>query len=213
MTDADPAAAHDPPDLKATTHPNRRFQERVLDNPTDAEAWEGLHVSYAEMAGTWREWTEEQRGYALPVRTGLAHAKRADWAVEICCGTGEATAHIAASVPRLLASDINLAMLTRRAPVPGVTWLAADVRQLPLGTGTVPLLVSLNGVFHPSEIARVVRPGGQVLWCTSFRSGTPLYVRPDSMHRMLGEAWTAKGEAAGHGEWTMFTKPSRSARA
>jgi SAM-dependent methyltransferase len=208
MTDVDP---EQPPDLHADTHPSRHFQERLLDDPTDADAWQWLHTSYADMAAEWREFTDAQAGYASSVRAGLRHAEPADWAVEICCGTGEATPHIVAAVPRVLACDLNLPMLTRHAAVRGVLWFAADVRQLPLGTGTVPLLVSLNGVFNPSEIARVLRPGGQVLWCTSFRSGTPLYVHPDRIHRMLGEArsgeWSAKGEAVGHGEWSLFTAP------
>ncbi|MGP4109938.1 class I SAM-dependent methyltransferase [Streptomyces sp. 4N509B] len=197
-----------PPDLKAGSHPSRINQERLLADPDDAEAWEGLHATYADQATIWRDWTDTQYGYALPVRQGLRHVRPVDWAVEICCGTGEATGHLAATVPNVVACDLNLGMLVRHADIPGVRWLAADVRQLPLGTGSVPLLVSLNGVFNPTEIARVTRPGGQVLWCTSFRSGTPLYVHPDRMHRLLGEAWTAKGEAAGHGEWTLFTAPS-----
>jgi SAM-dependent methyltransferase len=201
MTDAEP------PDLKADVHPSRRFQERLLSDPADAEAWQGLHHAYADMAAEWREFTDAQGGYALPVQEGLRRARPAPWAVEICCGTGEATPGIAAVVPRVLACDLNLPMLTRHADVPGVTWVAADVRALPLGTGGVPLLVSLNGVFNPTEIARVMRPGGQVLWCTSFRSGTPLYVEPGRAHQLLGASWTAETEPVGHGEWTLFTAP------
>jgi SAM-dependent methyltransferase len=208
MTDANPPAG--PPDLKADTHPSRLFQERVLNDPADEEAWQGLHSTYAQQAPIWREFTDAQFGYAQSVRQGLQHVRPAEWAVEICCGTGEATGHIAAAVPRLIACDLNVEMLTRHAPVPGVPWVAADVRQLPLGTGAVPLIVSLNGVLNPREIVRVIRPGGQLLWCTSFRSGTPLYVEPDRIHQLLGGDWTAKGDAAGYGEWTLFTKPSTS---
>jgi SAM-dependent methyltransferase len=201
MTDAEP------PDLKADTHPSRRYQERLLADPSDPEAWEGLRAVYADQSPDWRSWTDAQLGYAAPVQAGLRHAEPAEWAVEICCGTGEATPAVAAAVPRVVACDLNFGMLARHGEVPGVHWVAANVRQLPLGTSTVPLLVSLNGVFNPTELVRVIRPGGQVLWCTSFRSGTPLYVRPDRIRRLLGEEWTAKGEAVGHGEWTLFTAP------
>ncbi|MDG9704355.1 class I SAM-dependent methyltransferase [Streptomyces sp. DH37] len=197
----------EPPDLKADVHPSRRFQERLLDDPGDREAWQGLRSSYDRMAGEWREWTEEQHGYDLAVREGLCRIRPAEWAVEICCGTGEATAAVAAAVPSVVACDLSLEMLRRRVDVPGVRWVAADVRSLPLGTARVPLVVSLNGVFNPSEIARVIRPGGQLLWCTSFRAGTPLYVPPERMHRLLGARWTAAGGHAGHGEWTLFTAP------
>ncbi|MGY1456007.1 class I SAM-dependent methyltransferase [Streptomyces sp. SS8] len=197
----------EPPDLKAEAHPSRRFQERLLENPEDRAAWQGLRASYDRMAEEWREWTDEQRGYDLPVREGLRRVRPAQWAVEICCGTGEATAAVASAVPSVVACDLSLEMLRRRVEVPGVRWVAADVRSLPLGTGRVPLVVSLNGVFNPSEIVRVLRPGGQLLWCTSFRAGTPLYVPPGRMHRLLGEGWTAEEGRAGHGEWTLFTAP------
>jgi SAM-dependent methyltransferase len=197
-----------PPDLKADVHPSRRFQERLLRDPADREAWEGLRSSYAGMAEDWREWTEQQHGYDAAVRAGLVRARPAPWAVEICCGTGEATGTVAKAVPRVLACDLNVAMLARRVTVPEVSWFAADVRALPLATGGVPLIVSLNGVFHPTEIARVLRPGGQLLWCTSFRAGTPLYVPPTRLHRLLGERWTAEGGEAGHGEWTLLTAPA-----
>ncbi|WP_344633303.1 class I SAM-dependent methyltransferase [Streptomyces glaucosporus] len=196
-----------PPDLKADDHPSRRYQERLLRDPGDHEAWQGLRRSYDRMAEDWREWTEDQHGYDLAVCEGLRRVRPAEWAVEICCGTGEATAAIAGAVPAVVACDLSLEMLRRRVDVPGVRWVAADVRSLPLGTGRVPLVVSLNGVFHPTEIVRVIRPGGQLLWCTSFRSGTPLYVPPERMHRLLGEGWTAEGGHAGHGEWTLFTAP------
>jgi SAM-dependent methyltransferase len=196
-----------PPDLKADVHPSRRFQERLLKDPSDTEAWQGLRTSYAGMADEWREWTDGQPGYARPVAEGLTQARPAPWAVEICCGTGEATPEVAAATGRVVACDLNLAMLAHRVEVPGATWIAADVRSLPFGTGTVPLLVSLNGVFVPTEIARVVRPGGQVLWCTSFRSGTPLYVPPRRIRELLGPGWTARGDTAGFGEWTLFTAP------
>ncbi|PJE96309.1 hypothetical protein CUT44_17395 [Streptomyces carminius] len=196
-----------PPDLKADVHPSRRFQERLLRNPEDHEAWLGLQLSYERMAGEWRSWTDEQYGYDLPVREGLRRARPARWAVEICCGTGEATAAVAEAVPTVVACDLNPEMIRRRVEVPGVCWMVADVRALPLATARVPLVVSLNGVFNPSEIARVVEPGGQLLWCTSFRSGTPLYVLPDRMRRLLGSGWAVEGGHAGHGEWTLFTAP------
>lgn len=205
---AEPAERDQPPDLKADVHPSRRYQERLLHDPADQAAWAGLRSSYAEMAAEWREWTDQQHGYDAAVQAGLARVRPAPWAVEICCGTGEATAAIAKAVPRVHACDLNPAMLTRRVEVPGVSWFAADVRALPLATASVPLIVSLNGVFSPPEIARVIRPGGQVLWCTSFRAGTPLYVPPPRLHALLGEAWAAEGGEAGHGEWTLLTAPA-----
>ncbi|MFH0246341.1 class I SAM-dependent methyltransferase [Streptomyces sp. HK10] len=180
-----------------------------MEDPEDRRAWQGLRASYEYMAKSWREWTDEQPGYDLPVREGLRRARPAPWAVEICCGTGEATAAIAEVVPTVTACDLNPEMLRRRAGTPhGVQWMVADVRSLPFDNGQVPLVVSLNGVFYPAELARVLVPGGQLLWCTSFGEGTPLYVSPERMHQMLGPQWGAENGRAGHGQWALFTAPA-----
>ncbi|PJE97139.1 hypothetical protein CUT44_14245 [Streptomyces carminius] len=196
------------PDLDAAAHSSRLAQQRILASPKDADAWRTLAATYAEQAPTWREWSSAQHGYDWPVRAGLARARPAPWALELCCGTGEATAALAAAVPVVVATDLHAGMLAHCDDLPGVRWRTADVRALPYADHTVPLIVALNGVFHPPEVQRVIAPGGQVLWCTAFGPGTPLYVAPRQLHQRLGTDWGIACGRAGHGQWTLLTAPA-----
>jgi SAM-dependent methyltransferase len=195
-----------PPELNASTHRSRLALERVLTDPGDDSAWAELAVTYDEMAPEWTEWVEQQPWYAAGVAAGLQHARSVEWIAEIGCGTGQATQLLSRVGPPVVATDINVSMLREAPPLPHVCYVAADVRRLPFRTGSVPLLVSLNGVPDFREFNRILGPGGQLLWCTSFGTGTPLYVPPDRVADMLGPDWTTEAGRAGHGDWILAVR-------
>ncbi len=194
-----------PPQLNAENHRSRAALERILKDPFDDAAWADLVRTYDEMAPEWTDWAKDQHWYAAPVSVGLAHIRPVPWIVEVGCGTGQATLVLSKAGPPVLATDVNESMLTGAPCLPQTHYLAADVRRLPFRDGSVPLLVGLNGVPHLHEFTRVLAPGGQLLWCTSFGAGTPLYVHPDRLADMLGPEWTTRAGRAGHGEWLLAT--------
>lgn len=195
------------PQLNASSHRSRIALERVLADPDDDDAYKALAVAYDEMAAEWTEWVQTQPWYATPVAVGIGYARPVSWLLEVGCGTGQATAVLSTVGPRVIATDVNVSMLHGAPPLPRTTYVEADVRRLPFGTGRVPLLVALNGVPHIPEFRRVVAPGGQILWCTSFADGTPLYVPPDRFADMLGPEWSVEAGHAGHGDWLLATAP------
>jgi hypothetical protein len=195
-----------PPDLHAATHASRTALERVLTDPDAQAAWAFLAATYAEMAAEWQDWVVTQPWYDAPVRDGLRHAKPAAWAFEVSCGTGEATAAIAGQTGRVVATDANLAMLRRAPRRLGVEYVRSDVRALPLRDASVPLLVGLNGVPHIKEFTRVIADGGQLLWCSSYGAGTPLYVEPERLLQLFGPGWTGQAGRAGHGDWLLLSR-------
>jgi hypothetical protein len=197
--DAADVPTEPPPDLKGATHRSRIALEQVLADPNDEAAWDFLAESYAEMAAEWREWAEsQQRWYDSPIRVGLAHSKPVPWAYEVGCGTGEAT------VP--LSTDVNLAMISLALRPANARFVVSDVRAMPLRDASVPLLVGLNAVPHIKEFNRVIAPDGQLLWCTSFGPGTPLYVEPERLLHLLGPGWVGEAGRAGHGEWMVLSR-------
>lgn len=196
------------PDLSADRHPSRLLLEHLIEQPGAEEAWGELRGIYDRQADTWTQWAETVPDYVAPVAEGLRHCPPVPWAVELCCGTGQATPLLAAFAPRLLALDASFAMLAEGiggpSPVPGARPVAADVRALPFADGSVPLLAALNGVPCVREFDRVLAPGGHVLWCTSFGAGTPLYVEPRRLADLFGPGWTGVTGRAGNGEWTVL---------
>jgi len=195
-----------PPDLGAATHRSRLALEHVLANPEDDASWDFLAETYAEMADEWPEWIVSQHWYDSPVRTGLRYSTPASLALEVGCGTGGATATLAGHTRTLIATDVNDEMLALATRLPNVHYVVSDVRSLPLHDASVPLLVGLNAVPHIKEFNRVIAPGGQLLWCTSFGSGTPLYVEPERLRTLLGPTWVGEAGRAGHGEWMLLSR-------
>jgi len=195
------------PQLNAATHRSRVALERVLADPDDADAYKALVVVYDEMAPEWTEWVQVQPWYTASVTAGMRHARPVSWLLEVGCGTGQATAVLSGLGPHVVATDVNASMLRGAPALPRTSYVQADVRRMPFATGRVQLLVALNGVPHVPEFRRIVAPGGQILWCTSFADGTPLYVSPDRFADMLGPDWTAEAGHAGHGDWVLATAP------
>ncbi|MFS8478309.1 MAG: class I SAM-dependent methyltransferase [Micromonosporaceae bacterium] len=196
-----------PPDLAAGAHRSRIALERILADPYDDEAWGLLSAYYDEAADGWGEWVQTQRWYVAPVRAGLDHAKPAETVLEVSCGSGQATPLLDAYAPLVLATDSSPSMLAE-APraLRHTRYALVDVRRLPVRTGSVDLIVGLNAVPHVDEFARVLAPWGQLLWCTSFGAGTPLYVDVERFVRLLGPGWRADAGRAGHGEWLLATR-------
>jgi ubiquinone/menaquinone biosynthesis C-methylase UbiE len=93
--------------------------------------------------------------------------------VDLGCGTGRVTEHLANDTRRVIAVDRSQNMLERvRAKVSGddVLFLRSDARRLPLGDGTVDAVVC-SGVLHHipdwqscvADLARVLKPGGRLI--------------------------------------------------
>ncbi len=94
--------------------------------------------------------------------------------LELAAGTGVLTQAITASLPgvRITATDLNVAMVELGSTrVPSATWRQADAMQLPFDNASADLVACQFGVmFFPdrpaaySEVARVLKPGGQFLF-------------------------------------------------
>ena len=111
----------------------------------------------------------------------LTDVRRAE-VLELSAGTGALTHRLAPLCRRYVATDVSEPMLAvaRAYDVPGaerVTWLGADVRELPLESASTDAVVSSLGPFQDSEQAlgearRVLRPGGilaAVTWGDDYR--------------------------------------------
>jgi SAM-dependent methyltransferase len=195
-----------PTDLSGRDHPSRKALRRVLNDPDDPRAWQNLAALYDSMAGIWTDWADGEADYLDPVHAGLQHARDAAWVLEVCCGTGQASPLLAAHTRFLLATDVNAAMVADAPALPHTTYGLADVRALPVRTGSVPLLAGLNAVPHIAEFRRVLRSGGQLLWCSSFGPDTPLYVSPDELLDLFGPDFQGAAGRAGYGDWTLLTR-------
>lgn len=115
--------------------------------------------------------------YALDLIGRLQDKKYSD-ILELACGTGRVTAHLAASVQHdtLTATDLNADMIAVAKSIvknKKIKWMVADAQELPFADNSFDLVVMQFGImFFPdklkglSEAFRVLKPGGRLIFNT-----------------------------------------------
>ena len=115
--------------------------------------------------------------YALDLVSRLQDKKYAD-ILEIACGTGRVTKHLARSVKHdtLTATDLNPDMINvakQIVPDIGMKWISADATDLPFDDSSFDLVVMQFGImFFPDkekglkEAYRVLKNGGKLIYNT-----------------------------------------------
>lgn len=145
------------------------------------------------------------------------YVRAGDRILDLGCGTGELAAALAKAGIRAAGCDISRQMLRRAARHPGrgVGWvqLAPDWSSLPFASAAFDAVVAasvLEYVAEPAavlrECARVVRPGGVVL-----------YTVPDLRHPVrwaewLGQVLLAPAAIGGSSRWSRYRAYLRASR-
>lgn len=136
--------------------------------------WKQLRASYDRVAGKYEgRFIDELSGKPRDRELLDAFATAVgDPVVEVGCGPGQIGAYVRAHRRRVFGADISFAMATR-------AWrrldaaVVADMQSLPLATGTAAGLLAFYSLIHLPrrgvagvlrEFARVLRPGGRVLF-------------------------------------------------
>jgi len=97
-----------------------------------------------------------------------------DFAIELCCGTGEAFGLLKEKIKKGMGIDVSLTMLEKaimQLPNQKFGFLQADATRLPLDDQICASVFMLGGIHHVSdreklfsEIFRILKPGGRFYW-------------------------------------------------
>jgi SAM-dependent methyltransferase len=115
-------------------------------------------------------------------------------ALDLGTGTGAAAVAIARRWPetRVVGVDVSAKMLAEaRRKLPQelegrVTFVEADAASLPFGEDSFELVALANAIPFFDELARIVAPGGAVVFSFSVGPATPIYVPPERLRAELG---------------------------
>jgi SAM-dependent methyltransferase len=121
-------------------------------------------------------------------------------ALELGSGTGLSTPLLAERFPKLLAGDLAIEML-RLAPAGAAPRVQCDSTRLPFADGALQVVLAINMLLFPREVARALAPDGCLVWVNTSGAQTPIYLPADDVVAALGDGWQGTASEAGTGTW------------
>jgi len=166
-----------------------------------------LHAQFDRLAPGWDDLRRPEAFAALEQALAAVPGEPMR-ALDLGTGTGAAAFEAARRFPSAEVVGVDLAeqMLAQaRVKTPPelagrMTFQAADAERLPFEDGSFDLVLLANMIPFFDELARVVAPGGHVVFSFSGGAETPIWVPPERLRRELsarGFADFADFEAAG----------------
>ncbi|MEM7095777.1 MAG: methyltransferase domain-containing protein [Actinomycetota bacterium] len=193
--------ASDPEPFAGPDHPIRKITRRMA----FGDEWRPDHADrmatlFDEMAPEWSERNVDPIK-AAPVldavdRGGLP--LDGAW-LELGSGTGAGARALGPHVASLVCTDLSAGMLAH-AP-DDAPRLRSDASTLPFAADSFDGVLMINMLLFPTEVDRVLRPGGRLLWVNTLGDQTPIHLpAADVIEAMPGE-WGGLTARAGTGFW------------
>ncbi len=192
----------------AESHPMRAVTHAAA---AEVGAWSGglpgqVMRTFDGLAGEWHTRHGPGRLEALADALDRGGPLPADgpW-LELGAGDGWGSATIAERAPSLAAVELSSGMLAA-SPADGVPRLQADAAALPLDDHSVATAVLMNMLLFPTELDRVLRPGGALVWLSSRGPGTPIHLTAEQVAAALPGRWGGVSSQHGTATWAVLRR-------
>lgn len=193
--------ATDPEPFAGPDHPIRKLTRGVA----FGKEWTRAHAErmanlFDGMAADWSaDHVDDTK--AAPVRDVLERGdvpRDGAW-LEVGSGTGAGARVLVGDVASLVCTDLSWQML-RHAPdlAPRIR---ADAGALPFGADSFDAVVLINMLLFPTEVDRVLRSAGVVVWINTLGDQTPIHLPAADVLEALPGTWTGTTARAGTGFW------------
>lgn len=190
----------------------RRHPMRMVTMAAAAEvgAWSGdtprqVEATFDELAGQWHTRHSPGRTAALADALDRGQPPRLGQWLELGAGDGAFSATIAARAPHLVAVELSAKMLSE-SPEDGVARVRADASALPLDDHSVSCVVLANMLLFPSEVNRILEPGGSIVWLSSRGAATPIFLSAEQVTMALPGRWGGVSSQHGTALWSVLRR-------
>ncbi len=178
----------------------------AFDGAWDAERASKVAALFDSMAADWSE-DHVNPTKAAPIRDGLERGGvplDGRW-LELGSGTGAGTRVLHDRVRSLVAFDLAAEMLAH-APGELAPRVNGDASCLPFGDDSFEAILMVNMLLFPSEVDRVLAPGGTVLWVNTLGDQTPIHLPAEDVAEALPGSWEGTTARAGSGFWASLRR-------
>jgi SAM-dependent methyltransferase len=199
----------DRPEVGGRDHPMRKVTRQVAFEPGAWTRERAAKVAqlFDTMAAEWSERTTPERQEAL--RDALARGGFSDTEPGVCLeigsGTGSSTPDLVARFESVVSLDLSREMLRHAAPC-GDGRINADAVSLPVADASARCVVLVNALLFPAETARVIAPGGALVWVNSLGDRTPIHLPAGDVGKALPGSWVGVAADAGWGTWSVLRR-------
>lgn len=183
-------------------HPMRRVTRQVAFEPDGwtPERRAKVAALFDEQAPEWHTREVPGRYDALEDALDRGGVPGDGPALELGSGTGLSTPLLAERFGNLVAADLSMEML-RLAPADAAPRLQLDSSCLPFPDGSLQVVLAINMLLFPREVARVLTPDGVLVWANTSGDRTPIHLPSDDVVAAMGDGWTGTASEAGAGTW------------
>ncbi|MDE0652467.1 MAG: class I SAM-dependent methyltransferase [bacterium] len=201
------AAPEGLPDLDGSDHPVREVTRLVAGDEaswTPATAAE-ITERFDELAPDWENRLRPEEFVGLPDACERGLLDPSALCLEVGSGTGFGTVHLASHFRTTIALDISAGMLAL-APPDLAPRVRADGASLPLPDDSVDVVALINMLLFPSEVDRVLRPDGAVLWFNTLGERTPIHLPAEEVAAALPGRWNGTASEALWATWCVLRR-------
>lgn len=203
----DAPGVSEPEPFAGPDHPMRKLTRQVaFDGAWDSTRADKVGTLFDSMAADWSE-DHVNPTKAAPILDALDRglASTAGRWLELGSGTGAGTRVLHGHVASLVAFDLAAEMLAN-APGELAPRVRGDASILPFGDDTFDVVMMVNMLLFPTEVDRVVAPGGMVLWVNTLGDQTPIHLPVMDVVAALPGTWRGVTARAGTGFWATLSR-------
>ena len=191
----------DPEPFAGPDHPIRKVTRRVaFEGAWDLERAHKFADLFDSMAADWAKRADEPRSASISDAIKRGNVPLAGHWLELGSGTGAGTAVLHDAGIKAVALDLAMQMLGNADPTLAPQ-IQGDSSSLPVRDQSVDAILCVNMLLFPSEVDRVLRQDGTLVWVNSLGDQTPIHLPPTDVLLALPGEWEATTARAGSGFW------------